>query len=87
MLPPTCEVDFVRSNMDIHVEEVLLLDDIPASSWATDRLKKADLVCCAAVMYLQDQRSCEREGALHWGGTCHVRNDTSFYSQLSSDSP
>ena len=46
----TCEIDFIRSNMDIHIEEVLLLDDISASDRAADPLQEADLVCCAAVM-------------------------------------
>lgn len=55
----TCEVDFVRSNMDVYVEEVLLLDDVPASSRAADLLQEADLVCCATIMYLRIQGKCD----------------------------
>ena len=61
----TCEVDFVGSNVDVHIEEVLLLDDVPASSRAADALQELHLVCCAAVMYLRRQETCESSTALH----------------------
>ncbi len=63
----TCEVDFICSNVDVHIEEVLLLNDIPASSRAADALQKLHLVCCAAVMYLHSQSNLEEDEMLHLG--------------------
>ena len=54
----TCEVDFVRPNMDIHVEKMLLLYNIPASSSTADALQEFDLVCCTAIVYLHSQEMC-----------------------------
>ena len=53
----TCEIDLICSNMDVYIEKVLLLYDIPASSSAADALQELDLVCCATIVYLRNQSS------------------------------